>query len=118
MLCLDRVLGIRLNEKRAEGFRQYRKILKGPCVTVCCSACSFRGAKMACAGDARFGAAPNEERSAELEGLRDFLEGVLKSLDSRAQELAAPADRMRKLLTASDKRAALHDMAGANLLPH
>jgi hypothetical protein len=65
-------------------------------------------------GTARFATVPNEDRVAELEMLRDFLKGAVEAFDAQAAALAAPAARMRKLLTAKDKRATLLEMAGAN----
>lgn len=49
---------------------------------------------------------------AELEGLKEFLGQAIALIDAKAVEMAAPAARMRKLLTAPDKRATLLQMAG------
>ena len=65
-------------------------------------------------GSARFAKTPNEDRVAELEMLRDFLKQAVAAFDAQAAALAAPAERMRKLLTAKDKRATLLEMASAN----
>ena len=65
-------------------------------------------------GTARFAKVVNEDRVAELEMLRDFLKQAIAAFDAQAAALAAPAERMRKLLTAKDKRATLLEMAGAN----
>ena len=46
--------------------------------------------------------------------LRDFLQGAVEAFDAQAASLAAPAERMRKLLTAKDKRAMLNEMAAGN----
>ena len=70
------------------------------------------------ADEVRFAATPNEDRLAELEGLRSFLQDAINMIDARAQEIAAPADRMKKLLTAPDKRAMLLDMAGKDSCIH
>lgn len=64
------------------------------------------------AGQARFGSNPNQDKIAELEGLKEFLEGAVKVIDAKLQEISAPADRMKKLLTAPDKKAMLLEMAG------
>jgi len=65
-------------------------------------------------GTARFATVVNDDRVAELEMLRDFLKNAVQAFDAQAAALAAPAARMRKLLTAKDKRATLLEMAGAN----
>jgi hypothetical protein len=65
-------------------------------------------------GTARFATVPNEDRVAELELLREFLTDAVAAFDAKAAALAAPAERMRKLLTSKDKRATLLEMAGAN----
>jgi hypothetical protein len=62
----------------------------------------------------RFSARPDESRVAELEGLQTFLKESTALIDSRAQQLAQPMERMKKLLSAKDKRATLMEMAGNN----
>ena len=64
------------------------------------------------AGSAKFAARPDEGKVAELEGLKEFLGQAIALIDAKAVEMAAPAARMRKLLTAPDKRATLLQMAG------
>lgn len=64
----------------------------------------------------RFGKSPNEERLAELEALKEFLQDAIKALDESTVNAAAPADRLRQLLQAPDKRATLLEMAGNNLI--
>jgi len=49
---------------------------------------------------------------AELEGLQTFLKDATALIDDRAQQLAKPMERMKKLLSAQDKRAMLMEMAG------
>ena len=66
-------------------------------------------------GEARFGSSPDEGRIAELESLQTFLKEATALIDSRTQALAAPTERLRKLLSAKDKKATLMDMAGKPL---
>ena len=65
-------------------------------------------------GALRFAATPNEDALAELEVLRDVLKEGVAALDANAAALKAPAERLRKLLTAPDKKATLLAMAEAN----
>lgn len=65
-------------------------------------------------GQERFGKVVNEDRLAELEGLRDFLRDGVQQVDAQTQKLAAPVDRMKQLLTAKDKKAMLLEMAGGS----
>ena len=58
------------------------------------------------------GQAPNEERLAELEGLRAYLNAAAAAVDSATALVAAPADRLKALLAAPDKKAALLELAG------
>lgn len=62
----------------------------------------------------RFAKTPNEQRLQELEALESFLMDAVKALDEVTSKAAAPAERLRKLLQAPDKRQALLDMAAAN----
>jgi len=62
----------------------------------------------------RFTSRPDESRVAELEGLQTFLKDATALIDDRAQQLAKPMERMKKLLSAQDKRAMLMEMAGNN----
>lgn len=67
-------------------------------------------------GGLRFATTPNEDALAELEMLRDVLKDGIAAVDANAAALKAPAERLRKLLTAPDKKAALLAMAEANEL--
>ncbi|PRW56710.1 hypothetical protein C2E21_4432 [Chlorella sorokiniana] len=62
----------------------------------------------------RFANVPDEERLAELETLRDYLKEAVEAVDKAASSLAAPQDRLKKLLAAQDKKACLLDMAANN----
>ena len=64
------------------------------------------------AGQERFSKSANTDRLAELEGLRDFLATAIAKVDEQAKSMAAPAERLRQLLSAPDKRATLLQMAG------
>ena len=61
----------------------------------------------------RFSPAPDEERLAELEGLREFLTAAVAAVDEATRAVAAAPARLKKLLTSSDKKATLLEMAGA-----
>lgn len=61
----------------------------------------------------RLGSNPDEERVAELSMLQQYLEEALAALDAVTKTMTAPADRLRRLLTAKDKAAMLYEMAGA-----
>lgn len=63
----------------------------------------------------RFSNLPDEERLAELETLRDYLTEAVEAVDRAAASLAAPQERLKKLLEARDKKAMLLEMAGARL---
>lgn len=63
-------------------------------------------------GAERFKPNPNEGRVAELEMLQEYLKDALVKLDSQIEGKVAPLERMKKLLTAKDKRATLLEMAG------
>jgi hypothetical protein len=58
----------------------------------------------------------NEERIAELQLLQDYLVNAIQEVDARTKSVLAPLDRMRKLLSAKDKRETLLQMAGDNPL--
>ena len=49
---------------------------------------------------------------AELQGLRDFAVQAIQDLDKKMQGLAAPRERLTKLLQAQDKKAVLLEMQG------
>ena len=59
---------------------------------------------------------PDEDRLAELEGLRAYLQEGVEAVEAAAANLAAPQDRLRRLLEATDKKATLLEMAGAWVL--
>lgn len=61
----------------------------------------------------RLGSNPDDERIAELALLQQYLEEALAALDAVTKTMTAPADRLRRLLTAQDKAAMLYEMAGA-----
>ncbi len=48
----------------------------------------------------------------ELELLQGYLKQAVDKIDSEVQGKVAPMERMRRLLTAKDKRATLLEMAG------
>lgn len=62
----------------------------------------------------RFSTVPDEERLSELETLRDYLKAAVEAVDTAAASLAAPQERLKKLLEAKDKKAVLLEMAAAN----
>lgn len=62
----------------------------------------------------RFSTMPDEERLAELTTLREYLNEGVEAVDKAAQSLAAPQERLKKLLEAKDKKAVLLEMAAAN----
>ncbi|GAB4813192.1 hypothetical protein N2152v2_000238 [Parachlorella kessleri] len=64
-------------------------------------------------GIERFSTAPDEEKLAELEALRDFLKEAVAAVDKTVSSVTAPQERMVKLLQAKDKKATLLEMAGA-----
>lgn len=61
----------------------------------------------------RLSPAPDEERLAELETLRDFLKEATEAVDKATAQVSAAPERMKKLLTAKDKKGTLLEMAGA-----
>lgn len=60
----------------------------------------------------RIAIAPREDRIAELELLQEYLLDAVQEVDARTESVLAPVERMRKLLTAKDKRETLLQMAG------
>ncbi|KAI3427954.1 hypothetical protein D9Q98_006344 [Chlorella vulgaris] len=62
----------------------------------------------------RFATVPDEDRLAELEGLREYLKAAVEAVDTAAASLAAPQERLKRLLEAKDKKAMLLEMAGNN----
>lgn len=63
-------------------------------------------------GELRFAKNPDEGKLAELEVLRDYLRAGVEAFDANVEAMKQPAARMRKLLTAPDKKATLLQMAG------
>jgi len=63
-------------------------------------------------GELRFAKSPDEGKLAELEVLRDYLRAGVEAFDANVEAMKQPAARMRKLLTAPDKKATLLQMAG------
>lgn len=63
-------------------------------------------------GELRFAKNPDEGKLAELEVLRDYLKAGVEAFDANVDVMKQPAARMRKLLTAPDKKATLLQMAG------
>jgi hypothetical protein len=85
-----------------------------------CTADFFRDLD-AMLGEARFGNAgnaidgePDEDRVAELETLRTYLEEAVEAIDAAVKATSTAADRMKQLLEAKDKRAAILALAEAN----
>ena len=64
------------------------------------------------AGKERFAARPDDARVAELQGLRDFASQAVQDLDKKMEGLAAPRERLMKLLQAQDKKGMLLQMQG------
>eukprot|EP00884_Botryococcus_braunii_P010368 jgi/Botrbrau1/19332/Bobra.0073s0062.1 len=62
----------------------------------------------------RIAIAPREDRLAELELLQEYLLNAVQEVDACTKSALAPVERMRKLLTAKDKRETLLQMAGDN----
>jgi hypothetical protein len=66
----------------------------------------------------RFAAKPDEERLIELETLRQYLEEGKEAVDIAVASNISAVERMKKLLTAPDKKAMILEMAevGGRLL--
>ena len=69
------------------------------------------------AAQQKFASNASEDRVAELEGLQQFLNEGIAAVDAAAKEMAAPADRIRELLSSKDKKAALLDLASTSFTP-
>lgn len=65
-------------------------------------------------GQERFSPKPDQERLAEMETLRQYLEEGVKAVDAAVQQTASAVDRMTKLLNAKDKKEMILDMVGNN----
>jgi uncharacterized coiled-coil protein SlyX len=68
----------------------------------------------AAAEDSAAAAAKSEERLAELELLRQYLEEAAEAVDKAVASTSTAVERMRKLLTSPDKKAMIIEMAEAN----
>jgi len=64
-------------------------------------------------GVERFSPAPDEDRLAELETLREYLTTVAEAVDKATEAVAAAPERLKKLLLSKDKKETLLEMAGA-----
>lgn len=62
----------------------------------------------------RLAVEPDEDRLAELEALTEYLKSAVNAVDTAATAVAKPADRLKELLMAKDKKAFLIEMAGNN----
>ncbi|KAG2483075.1 hypothetical protein HYH03_018056 [Edaphochlamys debaryana] len=65
-------------------------------------------------GQERFAAKPDQERLAELDTLRQYLEEGVEAIDKAVGKTASAAERLKKLLTAKDKKECILEMAAAN----
>ena len=65
-------------------------------------------------GRERFALKPDQDRIAELETLRQYLEEAVEAVDKAVTKTASAADRLKKLLTSPDKKQTILDMAAAN----
>ncbi|KXZ41137.1 hypothetical protein GPECTOR_740g899 [Gonium pectorale] len=68
-------------------------------------------------GAERFAAKPDQERLAELDTLRQYLEEAIEAIDKAVVKTASAADRLKKLLTSKDKKETIlvgGEMAAAN----
>jgi len=66
--------------------------------------------------DEKFSPRSSADRLAELEGLMAVAEAGAAKADAAVAQLTAPADRLRKLLNAPDKKAMILEMAAENEL--
>ena len=67
-------------------------------------------------GAERFKPNADMDRVAELEMLQEYLKDATAKLDSQIQGKVAPLERMKRLLTAKDKKATLLEMAGRHIV--
>ncbi len=65
-------------------------------------------------GRERFAPKPDQERLAELETLRDYLEGMSKAVDQAVAATSSAKDKVKRLLEAQDKKACILEMAENN----
>ncbi|KAF8061121.1 celF [Scenedesmus sp. PABB004] len=65
-------------------------------------------------GAERFAAKPDEDRLAELDTLRQYLEEGAEAVDKAVAANVSAVERMKALLSAADKKAKIRDMAAAN----
>jgi hypothetical protein len=59
----------------------------------------------------RFAAKPDEERLAELDMLRQYLDEAKQAVDIAVASNISAVERMKKLLTAPDKKEMIREMA-------
>jgi hypothetical protein len=65
------------------------------------------------AGVERLSTAPDEDRLAELDALREFLNTAVEAVDNATKAVAAAPERFKKLMMSADKKGTLLEMAGA-----
>lgn len=65
----------------------------------------------------RFAAKPDEDRLIELETLRTYLEEGREAVDKAVASNISAVERMKKLLTAPDKKAMILEMAEVSAAP-
>jgi hypothetical protein len=65
-------------------------------------------------GQERFAARPNEDRLAELQTLRKYLEEAVEAVDKATTSTASAQERLKTLLSSPDKKQCILDMAGEN----
>eukprot|EP00877_Chromochloris_zofingiensis_P004637 jgi/Chrzof1/14174/Cz08g28060.t1 len=65
-------------------------------------------------GQERFAAKPDEERLAELDTLRQYLDEAREAVDKAVASTTSAVDRVKKLLTAQDKKTTIREMAENN----
>eukprot|EP00210_Caulerpa_lentillifera_P002096 g2011.t1 len=65
-------------------------------------------------GDERFSAEPDEDKLAELDSLRAYLEEAIKVIDNAVSGSTTAVERFKKLMTAKDKKSMILEMVAAN----
>eukprot|EP00882_Tetradesmus_deserticola_P012797 GHRQ01013562.1.p1 GENE.GHRQ01013562.1~~GHRQ01013562.1.p1 ORF type:complete len:257 (+),score=93.25 GHRQ01013562.1:702-1472(+) len=65
-------------------------------------------------GQERFSPKPDEDRLAELDTLRQYLEEAVEAVDKAVASNISAVERMRTLLSSPDKKQCISDMAAAN----
>lgn len=66
------------------------------------------------AGMEQLSPAPDEERLAELEMLRDYLKEAVEAVDNATKQVTAAPERLKKLIESKNKKETLLQMAGDN----